>query len=240
VIALVVVVIVVAVLAAGAIVADLTLRSFAESAAKTAIAEKLPKNVSGDVAVSIGGFSFLAQLLAGSFDDVTLDAPALTVDGIPVDAHVVASGVPTDLNKPVKNATATFSLSEAAVNSIVKIPGAGAITLADGSAGYTGSADLFGFSIGYTVAATASVAPGNTIVFTPTKVELSSGSSTLDVGQLLSGIQNTQIPVCVADRLPQSITVTGIQLAPGSATVDVTGSDIPLTADGIRTVGSCP
>lgn len=61
--------------------------------------------MTGNVDVRIGG-AVILQYLTGSFERVELDAPKLTVDGVPASARVVASGVSTDLAKPVRNVTA--------------------------------------------------------------------------------------------------------------------------------------
>src|SRR6478736_2525054 len=59
------------------IVADLLVRSFAQTAIEQGVQQSMPENVSGDVTVSVGGVSVLAQLIAGRAEQVELSAPDL-------------------------------------------------------------------------------------------------------------------------------------------------------------------
>ncbi|TQL48526.1 DUF2993 family protein [Homoserinimonas aerilata] len=53
------------------VILDMAARDFTQARARDQVASRLPAG-SGDVQVSIGGFSFFQQLLSGSFDDVGL------------------------------------------------------------------------------------------------------------------------------------------------------------------------
>lgn len=231
--------IVVGVLAVGVVVADVSLRVYAEDRAASEIAASLPDTVEGDIDVSIGGFSFLQQYLSGTFDRVTLDAPALTVSGVPVDAHVVATGVPADLSKPIGTASATLTLGQDAVNSIVEVPGAATLTLDDQAVRYDGAISFLGLSIDYLVTASVSVTP-DSVVLTPQKATLTAGSTVVDASDALDAILDQPIPLCVASYLPQGVELADLTISPGRATVVLRASDLSIDETSLRTLGVCP
>ena len=231
--------VVVVVLAVGVVVADVSLRAYAEDRASSEIAASLPDTVDGDIEVSIDGFSFLQQYLSGTFERVTLDAPALTVSGVPVDAHVVATGVPADLSKPVGTASATLTLSQDAVNSVIEVPGAATLTLDDEAVGYDGTISFLGLTIDYLVTASVSVTP-DSIVLTPQKATVTAGSAVVDASGALDAVLDESIPVCVASYLPQGVELADLTISPGQATVVLRASDLSIDETSLRTLGVCP
>jgi hypothetical protein len=231
--------VVVVVLAVGVVVADVSLRAYAQDRAASEIAASLPDTVEGDIDVSIDGFSFLQQYLSGTFDRVELDAPALTVSGVPVDAHVVATGVPTDLSKPVGAASATLTLSQDAVNSVVEVPGAATLTLDDQAVGYDGSISFLGLSVDYLVTASVSVTP-DSVVLSPQKATLTAGSAVVDASDALDAVLDESIPLCVASYLPQGVELADLTITPGQATVVLRASDLSIDETSLSTLGVCP
>lgn len=229
---------IVVVLAILVVVADVAIRAYAQGEAERQIESQLPAAVDGDVTVQIGGFSFLAQLAAGSFDEVTLDAPELSVQGVPLAAHVVATGVPTDLNKPIGDVQAVLSLDQAAVNSFVTLPGDAELALGDGEVSYEGAIDIFGLSIGYQ--ATGQVtASGTDVTIQPTDAALTQGESVFDVSDLLAGLTRDPITLCVAQYLPQGARIDSLDLTPGEVTATLSAEDFVLSDDSLQNLGSC-
>lgn len=222
------------------VVADSVTRAVAESRVATEIEKNLPSTVKGDVTVHIGGFSVLAQFLAGSFESVDLEAPHATVNGAPLSASVHATGVPADFSKPIKSATGTLSISEASLNKLVTIPGAtGDITLGNGVIGYDGTIDLLGLPVGYTVTATPKAA-GDTVLLTPGKATVSAGSGDVNVTRLLQALTASgPFPVCAAQYLPDGVEVSDIQVTPNHATVTLTASDFVMDEKFLHSKGSC-
>lgn len=233
------VVVVVVVLAVGVVVADVSLRAYAQNRAASEIAASLPDTVDGDIDVTIDGFSFLQQYLSGTFDRVELDAPALTVSGVPVDAHVVATGVPTDLSKTVGTASATLTLNQDAVNSVVEVPGSATLTLDDQAVGYDGTISFLGLSIDYLVTASVSVTP-DSVVLTPQKATLTAGSAVVDASDALDAVLDEKIPLCVARYLPQGVELADLTIEPGQATVVLRASDLSIDETSLSTLGVCP
>lgn len=229
---------VVLLLAVIVVVLDVGLRAYAEGQVRQKIDESLPANVAGDVAVSIGGGSFLLQYVAGSFDEVTLTSDDLSVDGVPVAATVVANGVPTDSAKPVAHVSATLDLSQQAVNSFVSIPGSDEVVLGDGTVGYSGSFDIFGLELGYDV--TASAAPsGPDVLLTPNGANLRAGSANVDVSGALKAVVAKPVPICVAKYIPQGVQLTAITPTAGHVQVTAEAANLLLTPDALRTTGAC-
>ncbi|HYI31840.1 MAG TPA: DUF2993 domain-containing protein, partial [Glaciibacter sp.] len=159
VVALVVSAVLVAVLVVAFFVVDAGLRSYAEDRVEAEFADNLPEGATGDIEVSIGGASVIAQYLHGSFDRVELDAPTFAVGGVPAAVHVVASGVPVDRTKPVRDVTGTVDLSEESVNALLASGGTtgnAELTLGTGEVKYSGTLPVLGLEIGYEATATPS------------------------------------------------------------------------------------
>ncbi|GAA2223025.1 DUF2993 domain-containing protein [Herbiconiux moechotypicola] len=230
----------VVVLAVAAVIADVAFRSYAQSEAAAQIEQQLPEAVEGEVSVSIGGGSFLLQLITGEFAEVTLDAPELSVNGVPLAAHAVATGVPTDLTKPVQSIRATASIDQDAVNGIVDIPGDSELVLGDGEVSYEGTISLFGFSLGYQVSGIVA-AQGDSVTIEPTTASLTQGAGNLDIDldQLLGSLADDPIGVCVAQYLPAGAEVESLEITPGRATAVLTADDFVVSEDSLRTLGSC-
>lgn len=230
-----------AVLAVLLVVADVVARAYAEQRVSSEIEKNLPAEVKGDVNVHIGGVSVLQQYLAGSFQRVELDAPKLTVQGAPLSASIVATGVPADFSKPISHATGTLSISQSSLNTLVTIPGAtGDITLGDGVIGYKGSIDLLGLPVGYSVTATPKAA-GDTVLLQPGKASLDTGSgSDVSLTRLLQALTDRgPFPVCAAQYLPDGVEVSDIAVTPGHATVTLTASDFVMGEKFLHSKGSC-
>lgn len=229
-----------AVVVGGAVIADSSARAFAENLIATGVKSSMPSEVSGDVNVSVGGFSFAQQYFSGRLDEVTISSSDLQLSGVPVTASIVARGVPIDLAQPVEAVDATVTLSEASVNAIAAVPGSGALTLLDGSVGYTGTLDILGMSVNYTVRAAAAPAAGNVIMLTPQEVTLSSGVGSLALPGALGGIKDTAVPICLASYLPQDLSISGVTVTEGSAAIVVSGRNIVLSPALLSTRGTCP
>lgn len=221
---------------------DAGARSYAQTAAEEQIDESLPASVAGDVTVDIGGVSVIAQFIVGTFDRIELTAPDLVVDGVPASVHVVASDVPTNTATYIGNVEATLDVDEDALNALIQTAGTAAgteLTLGDGDATYGGTLSLAGFEVEYTATATPSVV-GDTLVFTPTSAELTSDLGSSDVTGVLDLVLGQQpIAVCVAQYLPQGVTMTGVDVTPGQARITLESSTLTLTEQSLTTLGSC-
>lgn len=222
---------------------DSGVRSFAQDRAETEISKRMPASVTGDVTVAIGGTSVIAQFIAGSFDEIELTAPKLTVDGIPASVHVVAHKVSTNTAKAIGSVTATVDFDQEALNQLVRAsstaPADAVMTLGDGTVDYTGTVKLFKFNVGYTATATASAA-GNKVNFTPTKATVTSGVGDVDATPLVKLIlQQAPIGICVASYLPEGVDLSGVEISPKRARATLESSTLMLTAQSLTTLGTC-
>jgi hypothetical protein len=238
------VVAIVVALVALVVVADIVIRNVAEARVAEEIQASLPDEVSGDVDVTIGGFSVLAQYLSGSMQHVELSAPELAVQGVPVSVDVVAQDVPVDLASPVGQLTATIQASPEAVNQLVASQGIegvdGDLAFGDGTVGYTGSVRFLGVPVEYSVTARPTAA-GDTVLLEPIGVELGAGGGSFDVSGLVDRLLGDDpVPVCVAEYLPEGVEVQQIAVAPTGAVVTLEGDGLRLDQATLSQTGSCP
>jgi hypothetical protein len=220
------------------VVADFVTRAYAEGRVSDEIESRLPAGVEGEVDVTIGGGSFLAQLASGRIDQVDLDAPSLVANGVPFSAHVTATGVPTDLSKPIEHATGTFSLDQAAVDTVVSLPEGASLVLGDGTVSFDQTGEFLGIQLGYTVTGTVT-AEGAGVRIQPTGAELTQGSNALDVSGLLDRLVGSAITVCTAQYLPDGVSLDSLDVTPSQATVVATLDDFVLDDSTLSTLGTC-
>ena len=222
------------------VVADIVVRNVAEARFAEEIEANLPDGVEGDVGVTIGGFSVIAQYLSGSMDHVELSAPELVVDGTPIAVDVVGEGVPVDLAAPVEHLTATLEADEAAVNRLISVQGIeGDLAFGDGTVGYSGSTRFLGLRIEYSVTAEPTAA-GDTVLLQPVGVEVGAGGGSFDVSDIVERLLGDDpIPVCVADRLPEGVEVQQITVEPSGATVVLEANGLRLDEASLATTGTC-
>jgi hypothetical protein len=228
------------VVAALLVIADVVARGIAERRFGEQIRMNLPEGVDGQVDVSIGGFSVIAQYLMGTMERVELSAPELEVNGTPVAVDVVGEGVPVDLASPVTAITGTISADEDAVNQLVSVPGVnGAFTLGEGTVGYAGTIEVLGFSLDYSATARPTAA-GDTVLLVPEGVEVESGVGVVDVSVAVDRLLgDSPIPVCVAQYLPEGVEVSSIEIAAGVATVELEARGITLDEQSLARTGAC-
>ncbi len=235
------VVAIVVALVALVVVADVIVRNIAEARFAEEIEANLPDGVEGDVGVTIGGLSVIAQYLSGTMQHVELSAPELVVEGVPIAVDVVGEGVPVDLALPVEHLTATIEADAAAVNRLIDVQGIeGELAFGDGTVGYTDSVRFLGFPIEFTVTARAD--RGGRHRAARTRRRRRRGRRRLDrrVGHRRPAPRRRPDPG-VRRRAPARAGVEVQQL-----TVEPTGATVALEADGLRldeaslaTLGSC-
>lgn len=232
--------VIVVVLAALVVVADLVVRNVAEARFADEVEANLPDGVGGEVDVTLGGFSVIAQYLSGSMDRVELSAPQLTVDGVPIAVDVVGEGVPVDLAAPVDRMTATVEADAEAINRLIQVQGVeGDLAFGDGTVGYTDSIRFLGLPVEFSVTARP-VAAGDTVLLEPEGVEVGALGGSFDASGLVDRILGDDpIPVCVAEHLPQGVEVQQIVVRPDGATVALQADGLRLDEASLATKGSC-
>lgn len=224
------------------VIADIVVRGIAEQQVAEQIEADLPDGVEGQVDVSIGGFSVLAQYLSGTMDNVALSAPELTVEGSPIAVEVNLQGVPVDFASPVAQVNATVTADEAAVNDLIAIAGVeGGLTLGDNAVAYSQTIELFSLPIPINVEVTATpVAAGDTVVLDSVGLDVSAGGGSLDLTGIAERvIGDNPIEICVAERLPEGVEVTAIQVTEGSVRIVAEARDLRVDEASLATTGSC-
>ncbi|MBG6239655.1 hypothetical protein IWX78_002642 [Mycetocola sp. CAN_C7] len=239
--AFIVIVVAAVVVVGGAFLAESVARGFTQDAVAAAVQTNLPSNVEATVDVDIDGDWVLLQILSGRMDRVTISSDDARFDGIPVERVVVtASGVPIDLKTAVDSVDATATLDEPALNELLTLPGNDPqLVLGDGTAGYEDSTTVFGFDIGYLI--TAVLTPdGTDVLLTPQSAEVTSPVGSLDVSSILDRLVAEPVTICAADRLPEGVTLSDIEVADGFASLSLSANDFVLSGSSLRTTGECP
>ncbi|QTX05171.1 LmeA family phospholipid-binding protein [Agromyces archimandritae] len=230
---------VVVLLAVGLVAAEFIVRGQIEQRISGEAEQNLPEGITGEVTTELGGFSVLAQLIAGRFDEVHLSAPELSFRGDALSAEVHAYGVPLAEGGTVGHAEGELSVDAAILAEQLEVPGDGAFTLGDGTISYGDSTSFLGQEIGFTVTATPAAA-GTAILLQPESVEVNWGGASLDLGGLADRITGSEpVSLCVADRLPEGVEVRHVGVTPERATVRVAASGFPLDAEMLERPGSC-
>ncbi|TFB48699.1 DUF2993 domain-containing protein [Cryobacterium tagatosivorans] len=230
-------------LVAAFVIVDARVRAYAEERVSTEIAANLPEGASGDIDVSIGGASVIAQYLAGSFDRVVLDAPRFAVDGVSAAVHIVAEVVPVDYEStPVGAVTGSIDFGEEALNALLASggnTGDAELALGGGEVSYSGTFAIFGLELGYRATATPSTS-ADSLLFTPTDAELTTGAGSVDLTSALPLILGQKpLAICVAEFLPQGVELTGVNVTPERARIKLESSTLMLTRQSLTTLGSC-
>ncbi len=232
--------VILAVIAALLVVADIVTRGIAERQVAQQLEANLPAGVEGEIDVSIGGFSVIAQYLSGSMDEVRLRAPELVVAGAPVDAAVELRDVPPALDGPVGRIDASVRADAAAVDALMTLAGVeGGVTLGDGAVAYERSVEVFGVPLRVVVTATP-VAAGDTVVLESVAAELAAGDTSIDVSRLVDRVLGEgPVEICVAEYLPDGARVEAIAITEGGVRVDLDAEGLSLDERSLATTGSC-
>lgn len=237
---IVIVVVVIAVIGLALWLVDGLVRGMAQDGVEDALESRLPGNVTADLEVTIDGGLFLPQLIAGTFDHVTVTADDAEIDGIPFDIIVTAHGVPLDENDTIDETTAVVTGGEDAANALLVLGGADPhLTLGDGTLSYDQSTSFLGFTIGYTLV-TEPQAQGDSVSLAPVDVTVLTDLGNLDVTSFVNNLLGEEpVTVCVASSMPEGISLDGIDVSPETLTVTLSATDLPRNGPDLSSRGSC-
>ncbi|MGR0320150.1 LmeA family phospholipid-binding protein [Agromyces sp. ZXT2-3] len=236
----VVVLVLLAVVAALLVVVETVGRGIAERNVADSIEQSLPEGVEGEVEVEIRGVSALWQAMTGSMDEMVATAPDLDVYGVPVDVTVTAYGVPLAEGGTLERGEAEASVDGAAVDEIAAAQGIpGGLELGEGTVAYDGEITFLGLPIGFSVTAEPEAA-GDRVLLHPVAAEIDAAGGSIDASGLVDRILGGDpFPICVADRLPEGVDVSGIVVEPDLVTVRLEASGLPLAEETLATTGTC-
>ncbi|MRX42810.1 LmeA family phospholipid-binding protein [Agromyces kandeliae] len=236
----VVVLVVLAVIAALLVLVETVGRGIAERNVADSIERSLPEGVEGEVRVQIRGFSALWQAMTGSMDEMVATAPDLVVNGVPVDVTVTAYDVPLAEGGTLGRGEAEASIDGDAVDEIAASQGiTGGLTLGDGTVAYEDETTFLGIPIGFSITAEPSAA-GDRVLLQPVAADINAGGGSFDASGLVDRVLGGDpVPICVADRLPEGVELSGIEVAPDRVTVRLEASGLPLVEETLATTGTC-
>jgi len=214
-------VVVVAVLAGGAVAVDAVARDRVEERIAAEVAEGFGLDAEPDV--EIAGTAFLPQVLGGTVGDVRVSADAATLGTLPMEDVVVRLTGVSAREPYVARAVDLAGLVPLAAAQD-QVPGELELRIEDGAV-------LVGASVlGLPLEVTATpVADGRAVV---ARVDaLSLGGLSVQVTDLPASIARAigeiRVPV---DGLPASMTLTAVTAAPEGFHVTATGTDVALTS----------
>ncbi|MCW3493905.1 DUF2993 domain-containing protein [Microbacterium sp. SSM24] len=237
-------VIVVALAVAAFFIAEWVARGIVERTVKTEISKQLSLPADHEVDVDVPGL-LIPQLLGGSLDQVTVSSQDVPVGAFEGDVTVTATEVPIQQGVDMGGATATVTLDEEQLRSLMStVDGFPADTLGLAAPNVTMSTELqfFGLEFPIGVALTPSVSDGD-LVLTPASFELAGAE--IDAGALsdrfgsIADIVVRDWSVCLAQYIPAGVTLTGVEVTGGTlvAEADVDGGIV--TDPALQANGSC-
>ena len=221
-----------------AVVADGVARSYAEGVAAKKIESSLPAGSTGTVSVGIHGFSVILQAFRGTLDDVTVSSNDLVVKGTPLTVSADAKRVPLSASGTTGPVDARFTIDQAALTTIPAVTNLGGkVSLRAGTISFERAVTLLGQNVTAVVTAVAAPsADGSKLLVSPTGATVAGVALPKALGSVL---QTAAPAICVAQYLPKGATLTHVNVATGTLTLDVQSKGLALSKAGLTTTGSC-
>lgn len=188
--------------------------------------------------------SVLWQVVRGNLTTLSGSAQDVPLGPINGDLSVRASGVPIRGGGPIAAIDGTITVDQAEFITLLNeqsIP-VDNVTIENGELTGTASFDVLGLALPVSITLALSVEQGDLMV---TPVVLKAGSIEVvgdELREMLGGLGTSLLGpyrVCIAEHLPKAVTVTGVALAEGNATVDITVDGNVAVDDSLRQVGEC-
>ena len=240
--------IVLALLVVAFVVADGVAKSYAAGYVKAGVIAALKIDPKTPVQVDLGAGSIILQAITGRIDKVTVDATSLSFGDLTGAAHIVATNVPLDSNKPLDTLGITVTITQENVRKLAKIAGGLDIKKLDvGNGVITVGTDLSVLFL--TIPVSVDLEPSakdGAISFEPKSVKL--GDKLMAVADLRADRQFAAIAgallaaqqVCVASSLPSALKIGDVHVVKNSLVVNINGDGTALNGPGLSTYGTCP
>lgn len=237
--ALVVAVVLVVLLAA----AELLARAVVPGVVRSIVIAQLDLPAEQQLEVEASGL-LLPQLIAGRLDELQLDSRRVSIGGITGAAHVVATGVPLR-GGALHAAAGTVSIDQSEFAALLDrsgLPDAD-VSLDAPNATLSGELELLGRSLPVGLTVTPGAVEGD-LLLTPVSVTIGGGDIDLQAlagllgatGERLAGPQR----ICIADRLPAGITLTGLRVEGTRAVADIRADGRIAIDPALLENGTCP
>lgn len=246
---LIAIVVVAAVLVVGFFVGDHFARQYATDLIRERIIEVLKLDKNTEIAVGLGSGSILLQAISGSVNDVTVDIPELELGEISAGASVTAAGVPLDMSKPVEKLGITVTVTEEQAQKLKTFLSGidlTSIELGSGVISVGTDFDVFGL---LKVPVSVDLAPSATeggIAFDPETIVLDGNPISVQdlrdnpLVSALAGQLLASRTFCVAEYLPQALTLTDVDVVGETLVLKINGDGTALGGPEISTMGACP
>ncbi|MGN8552516.1 UNVERIFIED_CONTAM: DUF2993 domain-containing protein [Microbacterium sp. SLM126] len=237
-------VIIVALAVAAFFIAEAVARDMVERTVKNEISKQLSLPADQEVDVEVPGL-LIPQLIGGSLDQVTVSSQDVPVGAFEGDVTVTATEVPIQQGVDMGGATATVTLDEEQLRSLMAtVEGFPADTLGLAAPNVTMSTELqfFGIEFPIGVALTPSVSDGD-LVLTPASFELAGAQ--IDAGALsdrfgaLADIVVRDWSVCLAQYIPAGVTLTGVEVVGDTLVAEADVDGAIVTDPALQANGSC-
>ena len=245
---LIAILVVAAVLVVGFFVGDHFARQYATDLVRERIIEVLKLDKNTEIAVGLGSGSILLQAIGGSVNDVTVDIPELELGEISAGASVTAAGVPLDMSKPVEKLGITVTVTEEQAQKLKTFLSGidlTSIELGDGVISVGTDFDVFGL---LKVPVSVDLAPSATeggIAFDPETIVLDGNPISVQdlrdnpLVSALAGQLLASQTFCVAEYLPQALTLTDVDVVGETLVLKINGDGTALGGPEIATMGVC-
>ncbi|SJN31607.1 hypothetical protein FM104_07520 [Microbacterium esteraromaticum] len=219
-----IVAIVVVVIAVLLVAAELVARAVLPSTVRSLVIEQLELPADQQLDVTASGI-LLPQLITGTLDELQLSSDEVTIGGITGSADVVATEVPIH-GGALGSAEGTITIDQSQFASLLDAADLpiSEITLQEPNVVAQGGIPLFGQEIPLGLTVTPGAQDGD-LLLTPVSVTIGGKEIDLqnlvgllgDAGSDLSGPQR----VCIADRLPAGIALTGLRVEGAKIVADI-------------------
>jgi hypothetical protein len=213
---------------------------------KDKVQQVLSLESSEKVDVNVAGFSVIAQVLTGSFDEIAVDVDEVKIGDLSGGVALIARGVPIDLTKPVDSVEIEFRVSERTLKSVAHLLSPTAVDtveLIEGEIRFASEFKIFGFSIQVGIGVEPFADDGQ-IAFTPTSVELNGARTSADeLVKTFGGAAQTLLRTqsfCVAKWLPAAFSLRDVVIDGEVLVVTIRADDGVFDEASIRTTGTCP
>ncbi|WP_225755687.1 DUF2993 domain-containing protein [Actinotalea sp. Marseille-Q4924] len=210
-------VVVVVVLAGGAVVAD----GIARDRTEDRLAADLPEQIRGLDAppdVTIGGWPFLTQVLAGELDQVDIAAEEAVLEGLTLqDVEVRLTGVSTDQPTTARTAELTAVAPVDRLGEVIDLP----VTLTARDGSLVAEGDVLGIPLEIVLLPTAA---GREIAIEVQEISAGGGSFDLSgIPGLEGAFDGLAVPV---DQLPEGLELTDVRVEGDTVVLEAAGEDV--------------
>lgn len=224
------------------VAAEFLARSLLPGIVRGIVIEQLDLPADQELDVTAGGI-LLPQLIGGRLDELRLQADSITVGGITGAADVTATGVGVR-GDSLDAAIGTIRIEESQFTALLDgtdLP-IDAIAFEGENVTATGAVSVLGMSLPISLTALPGAEEGD-VTLTPIALRLGGVEIDADqvadrLGDLGQRITDTQ-RICIADRLPAGVTLTGLSIDGSEAVIalDVAGGILSDAA--LQQNGSC-